>query len=201
MEIVSRRKAREKGLPQYNTGIPCLHGHMSPRNTRSCECLECARVRTKKAFDALPPEIKREREERSRRKKQENPEQAARMAKYSAEYWKKYNERLREYNKRYREANKERLILVAKRWQEKNRAARNAYRKKYAEDHPEKTKEWESKSQATSRRELRDSYVKSVLCVGSKILQHADIPQTLVDAKRAELKLKRLLNEETDQPG
>lgn len=34
------------GLPTYNTGKPCKHGHLSDRNTKTSVCIECRRIQT-----------------------------------------------------------------------------------------------------------------------------------------------------------
>lgn len=44
MKLVSRKEAKEKGLPHYYTGIPCKHGHVSKRRTSNATCLECHRL-------------------------------------------------------------------------------------------------------------------------------------------------------------
>lgn len=39
--IVSRKKAVSHSLPRYFTGKICLRGHLSERNTKSRQCVEC----------------------------------------------------------------------------------------------------------------------------------------------------------------
>jgi len=41
MDIVTRAKAIELGLPHYFTGRPCKHGHFAKRNTTFRYCTEC----------------------------------------------------------------------------------------------------------------------------------------------------------------
>lgn len=38
----ARQKAFDDGLPRYNTGVPCKHGHMSDRYTVNGGCVACA---------------------------------------------------------------------------------------------------------------------------------------------------------------
>jgi hypothetical protein len=40
-EIISRSKAIALGLKSYFTGKTCRYGHVSRRNVKSCECMEC----------------------------------------------------------------------------------------------------------------------------------------------------------------
>lgn len=42
------------GMPRYVTGIPCKHGHLSPRATASGQCLQCQRERVRKAHAEDP---------------------------------------------------------------------------------------------------------------------------------------------------
>lgn len=41
-------EARNKGLIQYNTGIPCKHGHTSNRNTKTNRCMQCDSIASAK---------------------------------------------------------------------------------------------------------------------------------------------------------
>lgn len=41
---MEREEALVKGLQRYSTGRPCLNGHLSERNTKSAQCLECVRT-------------------------------------------------------------------------------------------------------------------------------------------------------------
>jgi len=43
--IISRAYARALGLRFYFTGVPCLHGHISPRYVTSHGCVACFRTR------------------------------------------------------------------------------------------------------------------------------------------------------------
>ena len=42
-DIISRSEARGRGLKHYFTGIPCPHGHCSPRYVKHRECVLCAK--------------------------------------------------------------------------------------------------------------------------------------------------------------
>ena len=41
---MTRSEALRRGLARYNTGKPCVWGHLSPRRTNNGVCIECERV-------------------------------------------------------------------------------------------------------------------------------------------------------------
>lgn len=43
----TRQAAAKAGDLQYDTGEPCIHGHHSPRYTRTGACVECTKKRAK----------------------------------------------------------------------------------------------------------------------------------------------------------
>jgi hypothetical protein len=84
-------------------------------------------------------------------------------------------EKEKEYQRAYREKNLERELARGRAYQEKNRSALIA-------------------NQAQIRNELDDVYVRRVLQQSTGI-PRADIPPELIEAKRLEIKLKRLIKE------
>ena len=62
MNIISRQEAIKKGLKKYFTGVACLHGHISERNTSDRSCNECSRERSRKnktvSFHKYRPDFK-----------------------------------------------------------------------------------------------------------------------------------------------
>lgn len=44
---ISRREATEKGLKVYNSGKPCVKGHLSERRTINGSCVECCSIYSK----------------------------------------------------------------------------------------------------------------------------------------------------------
>jgi len=48
MKVITRKQAVENGLKKYFTGIPCMHGHLSERTTRSGSCRECQKIAKQK---------------------------------------------------------------------------------------------------------------------------------------------------------
>lgn len=53
----ARKHAKLIGATRYITGIPCLHGHLSERQTANGKCLECATIERRKQ----DPDIRRKR--------------------------------------------------------------------------------------------------------------------------------------------
>ena len=45
LEVISRKKAIERGFLRYFTGIPCKNGHISERSCSNRNCLDCAAKR------------------------------------------------------------------------------------------------------------------------------------------------------------
>lgn len=84
---------------------------------------------------------------------------------------KELQDKKREYNKRWRQANPNKVAG----FKERGKAKRKAY--------------FDNR-----RRDLTDGYVRGLLASDSP-LREKDIPQELVDVKRAQIKIQRLLNE------
>lgn len=57
--IISRTEATSAGLTHYFTGIPCKHGHLSPRYVRDGKCSKCVLLRVV-AHKAANPEMTKE---------------------------------------------------------------------------------------------------------------------------------------------
>lgn len=47
MKIINRVEAQRQGLVRYFTGVACIHGHISPRQTVNGICCECNKLRQK----------------------------------------------------------------------------------------------------------------------------------------------------------
>jgi transcriptional regulator with XRE-family HTH domain len=60
LAIISRADAKAKGLQRYFTGEPCIHGHVSERQTINKNCVDCSRLqRLKKAEELASKGLKR----------------------------------------------------------------------------------------------------------------------------------------------
>ena len=54
MQAVSRKDAKQQGLTRYFTGAPCIRGHVAPRETKSCTCIECQKERGRQRYAENP---------------------------------------------------------------------------------------------------------------------------------------------------
>jgi len=131
---------------------------------------------------------------------------AARKAAYAAQYRKAHEDELRckardyyylnkekcaERVKRYFDANKERLLAARKVWVEKfGREAAVRWRL----NNPERLAASKKKRKQRERKQLKDQYIKKLLVKGTRLSQ-SDIPASLIDAKREQLKIMNLLKE------
>jgi hypothetical protein len=130
--------------------------------------------------------------------------------KEQAKKWQQNNkERVIEYRKKYYEENSERLKQRSKEWvkkafeenPDKIRAERRRRKKEAKAKDPERynmmTSKWNRKTGKAVVSELRDCYIKQLLCKHPvvKRLSAKDIPQEMVEAKRLEIKIRRELNE------
>ena len=57
MDIISKREAIDRGLSQFFTGLPCKHGHISPRSVLGHNCTECRRNALSRRYEDKKTEI------------------------------------------------------------------------------------------------------------------------------------------------
>jgi len=121
--------------------------------------------------------------------------------------WNKANkEKIAVVKKRYYKKNKEKIAVDHKGYQEKNKEKINLRRKRpNAEYQRKKYYENIEKSRAISRAKnlsrsvhLSDVYVKSLICKAIGIT-HKNIPYELIEAKRSEMKITRLIKEKRNE--
>ncbi len=118
------------------------------------------------------------------------------------EYYKKNKKHLAKAAKKWIKNNIEKVRLIKSNWVKRNRSQINKrerenpeiYRK-WDREHPERIKEIGKKTMQNAREKLSDYYVKSLICKHSDSLKHKDIPKTLVEVKKEQIKLQRLINE------
>ncbi len=65
--VIERPVAKAAGLKRYNTGMPCINGHMSDRWVLDTKCVECVGLRNN-AFRRKNPVLRRAAEKRQRDK-------------------------------------------------------------------------------------------------------------------------------------
>lgn len=118
-------------------------------------------------------------------------------------------EKVREACRKWRESNPEKAKKATTNWRERNpdnvqKWSRTSYSK-----NPEKSKEattnWRNKNRRrfnennrknlkAQRDRMNDTYIKRTLYQGTS-LKSADIPEALIEAKREQIKLKRLIKD------
>jgi len=128
---------------------------------------------------------------------------------YHKEYREKNKERIKEHRNKFYAENKEKIYQWSREQQrkafekdpDKVRAMRRLSKKKQKAKDPQRynaqANEWNKKQYKKAKEELWDCYVRQMLCKHAVIkrLSAKDIPQELVEAKRLEIQIRRLLNE------
>jgi hypothetical protein len=128
---------------------------------------------------------------------------------YHKEYRENNQERIKEHRDKYYVENKEKIYQWSREQQrkafEKNpdkvRAMRRLSKKKQKAKDPQRYNAMMRKSNEKTQKaivsELRDCYIRQLLCKHPVIkrLLPKDIPQELVEAKRLEIQIRRLINE------
>lgn len=111
----TREEARALSCTQFFTGVPCKHGHLSPRYTANKYCTTCnnnsKRNWTAKTFD----------HRKAYRLKYDEENREARLA----------------TKRRYREANRLKIAQKYQEWCEKNKDKKSEYFRKFKEKNPE----------------------------------------------------------------
>lgn len=100
----------------------------------------------------------------------------------------RHKERILKRHKDYYEENKHIFYFWGINWKRRNKEAFDRYQKAYQP-------QYQKKYQKRQREQLADSYVKSVI-IGKSRLSPKDIPQKLVELKRQQLTLTRLIKKE-----
>jgi len=114
-------------------------------------------------------------------------------------YFKEYYLKNKEYfNKRSREyylKNKENLRKKSREYNSKNKEKINKYFKEYRSKNKENCKKIVKKYKKKQREQLEDGYIVQLITQNTG-LTTADIPSELIEAKRLEIKIKRIIKEE-----
>jgi len=130
-------------------------------------------------------------------------------AKHGKQWREENKERLKEWRKEYQAKNREKINQQSKEWAKKNfdknpeevRKTRRLKKKEYKAKDPkrynEMSRRWNHKSQKKMVTELKDCYVRRLLCKHGVVIDLSAkyIPQDLVEAKRLEIKIRRMVNE------
>lgn len=91
--------------------------------------------------------------------------------------------------KQYRSENKQRILEQAKKYRTQNREKIRELQKKFIPIHREYVRR--------HRLELKDHYLRELITKGNKTFKQTKIPQSLINLKREEIKIKRLIKELT----
>lgn len=132
----------------------------------------------------------------------------AKIAERDKKYYAKNKEKITEYKKKYQLKNREKTDKASKKYYAKNKAkVSERYKKKYSENKEkfrELHKQYRSKNKIRIseaaymyRSELRNHYIRAILTRADQTLKQAQIPQSLINLKREEIKIKRLIKEMT----
>lgn len=112
-----------------------------------------------------------------------------------AKEWAKNNpEKYKERQDKYRIENADALKAKKSNYQKENWDARKNYHKKWCNKNQKHVRTYCKTQLARSRKNLDDWYIRSMLSQNST-LKSSDIPQGLVEAKKEQIKIKRLINE------
>ena len=133
----------------------------------------------------------------------------AKNPEYHKNYVENNKERTKENRKKHYAENKEKIIQKTKEWAKKafeknpdkirteRRARKKAYKAKDPQRYNEMARRWNKKAENVIASELRDCNIRQLLCKHPvvKRLLPKDIPQELIEVKRLEIQIRRLLNE------
>jgi hypothetical protein len=120
MRTKARAEAKASGLKKYNTGKPCIHGHMADRYTGTGHCVECDISRSSKfarenrvAISKYHKEWRHKNAESQRKKLSERRRRPGVLAKHNAvnAQWRRDNP---DYMDKWRENNREAYIAHKK---------------------------------------------------------------------------------------
>ena len=117
MKIISRKKAKERGLNRYFTGKPCKRGHVVARYTSNCKCPLCHQQTRKesdiKYFLSHSVEII----QKQRKFRKENPDS---RKEETRKYYTKNKTKICTKAREWAVDNKEKMKRIHKRWRSKN---------------------------------------------------------------------------------
>ncbi len=116
----------------------------------------------------------------------------------SREYYHNHKDKCRERARQYRIRNGDKINEISRLYRSNHK---NEIKKKnslYRLTHQEQLQLLQQKLHKKYIRELGDCYIKQILTQKS-ILSYADIPKELIELKRLQIKIKRLLNEKPDK--
>lgn len=139
-QIINRDQAVAQGLKRFFTGIPCKHGHLSERATKSGDCVACNREKSQRFahVNAKWREENRDRDLANKRKhygsrKNEYIERNRAWAEANPEKMQESNRKWRRSEKGRKQgrdwyaANREKHLALTNAWKKENPEAVRAY--------------------------------------------------------------------------
>ena len=102
---------------------------------------------------------------------------------------------MKSYNKKYREANKAKCQELTAKWRVNNRDKVYKHKADWRKNNPVTAHKGYNRRRRANIADLTDLHIKGVLTARTT-LRSKDLPQSLIQAKRAELKLRRLIKDQ-----
>lgn len=164
--IVTRAQAKEQGLKQFYTGIPCKRGHISERNFRDGCCVICDKDREHSENYKSVRRIGRAKKSKEINEKRRilrkiNPKYKEQQRTWRKENIEKVNEKKRKWRHENSEKARKQQAASYIRNLEYNRKARKEYREKNRERTLQILKEYWGKNREELRRKKREHYQKN----------------------------------------
>lgn len=143
--IISRKEAKLNELYTYYTGIPCKHGHISPRKVCNCGCIACQEEYYQNNRKSI---IKKQMKRNSLRhgkvreyQKQYRKDNADKRAQYSKDYYQANREEQIKKSREHKAQNKEYYKEYNIQYYANNKEQILEYSRKYNKEHYQKNKE------------------------------------------------------------
>ena len=100
-------------------------------------------------------------------------------------------EAYRAYQAKWKRSNKARISQYMKEYYQKHKDERREYMPLWRKENGDKIKQYSKKYWAKNIKTLTDQYIRSLLTANGCTLKQSDIPQELVELKRAQIALER----------
>lgn len=136
-ELVAYDLAKANGLPHFFDGEPCKLGHVSPKRTKSRECMECARLRAAAHYHANRENIVAKRAAQYA----SDPDVAQAAKERAAQYRATIGpDAVREKDAQYYAANREAVKERSRKWGQSNRQRKAAANREWNKANPEQAR-------------------------------------------------------------
>ncbi len=127
-QMFSNKEDAEKAHHMfYYSGVPCIHGHLSPKRTSNNRCRKCEMIPREAGYFPKLRRIKTKEEKTESRR----------------QYWKDNKDKLSVKNKEYYDANRDKASKRDKLYYENNRQKIRDRKKRYYLENQEKLKKYQ----------------------------------------------------------